>query len=97
MALTVLSFVKSIKLGEHLALNLSANPKGVGASASVKVAGVNVNIGKKGKTGGVGVKRVSTSVAGFRVTKRVGQGKKKSSQSEANAPTGLLESLASLI
>ena len=75
MALTLLSFVKRIKLGDHVHLNLSASPKGVGVSTSVKVAGVNVNVGKKGD--GVGIKRAATTIGGVRMTKTFKKGSKK--------------------
>lgn len=70
MALTLLSLVKRIKITDNFALNLSASPtNGVGASASIKVAGVNVNVGKKGKRGGIGLRRASTTLGGIRMTK----------------------------
>ena len=94
MALTLLSFVKRIKLGEHVHLNLSASPKGVGVSTSVKVAGVNVNIGKKGD--GVGVKRAAATVAGVRMTKSFKQGKKKKTEQVTDTPDVLSSILGSV-
>ena len=91
MGLTLLSFVKRIKLGDHVHLNLSASPKGVGMSTSIKVAGVNVNVGKKGD--GVGVKRAAATIAGVRMTKSFKQGKSKKVAAQTTDTPDVLSNL----
>ena len=94
MALTLLSFVKRIKLGDHVHLNLSASPKGVGVSTSVKVAGVNVNVGKIGD--GVGIKRAATTIGGVRMTKTFKKGSKKKADPVTDTPDVLSTILGSV-